>query len=52
MVFMVITSALDVPQQHRDHAAARWRVWQKGYALLCDVNVVLYVYAAESAVTA
>lgn len=46
-VLMAIISDLDVPQQHRDHAAARWRVWQKGYALLCDVNGVLYVYAQE-----
>ncbi len=28
------------------HAKARWEVWQKGYALLCDVNGVLYVYAS------
>ena len=30
-------------------AKSRWRVWQKGYALLCDINGVLYVYAAENA---
>jgi hypothetical protein len=36
---------LSISRQHRDHAAARWNVWQKGYALLCDVDGVLYVYA-------
>lgn len=29
------------------HAKARWRVWQKGYGLLCEIDNVLYVYAAE-----
>ena len=31
---------------HMDHAQARMEVWRKGYALLCDVNGALYVYAA------
>ena len=34
----------DVPLAHRDHAAARWRVWMMGYGLACDVNGVLYTY--------
>jgi hypothetical protein len=32
---------------HLAYARARWRVWQKGYALLCDVDGVMYVYAVE-----
>ena len=38
---------LKLDKKHIDHANARWEVWQKGYALLCDVNGDLYVYAAE-----
>ena len=34
-------------KKHRDHIEARWRVWQKGYALLCDVNGTLYVYSID-----
>jgi len=34
-------------QKHADHIVARWRVWQKGYCLLCDVDGVLYVYAVR-----
>jgi len=34
-------------KKHRDHIKARWRVWQKGYALLCDVNGTLYVYSID-----
>ena len=36
---------LSIDPKHIEHAEARWRVWQKGYALLCDVDGVLYVYA-------
>ena len=43
-----ICADLLIDQSHRNHVQARWQVWQKGYALLCDVNGVLYVYAAES----
>ena len=39
---------LPLDQKHIDHAKARWRVWSKGYGLLCDVNGVLYVYAAKA----
>jgi len=42
-----ICSDLPLAPQHIAHAEARWRVWQKGYALLCDVNGTLYVYAAD-----
>lgn len=44
-----ICADLPLDQRHRDHARARWKVWQKGYALLCDVDGVLYVYAQEGA---
>ncbi len=29
-------------------ANARWKVWQKGYGLLCDIDGVFYVYAIKS----
>jgi hypothetical protein len=38
---------LKLDPQHVQHAADRWRVWQKGYCLLCDVDGILYVYAAD-----
>ena len=34
-------------EKHWTHVKARWEVWTKGYALLCDVNGKLYVYAKE-----
>jgi hypothetical protein len=43
----VIVAELSGP--HAEHAKARWEVWQKGYALLCDVNGVLCVYAKDGA---
>ena len=49
MAAIAVCDGLNVDQKHVDHIKARWRVWQKGYALLCDVNGVLYVYAAENA---
>ena len=48
MAAIAVCDGLNVDQKHVDHIKARWRVWQKGYALLCDVNGVLYVYAAEA----
>jgi hypothetical protein len=38
---------LDIPAKHRKHVRDRWRVWQKGYGLACDVDGVLYVYAVK-----
>lgn len=38
-------TALD--KKHIRHAKERWRVWQKGYGLVCDVNDVLYVYKKD-----
>jgi len=35
---------------HREHLRARMEVWRKGYALLCDVDGVLYVYAKKGGV--
>jgi hypothetical protein len=40
---------LEIAEIHRAHIRARWEVWLKGYAVLCDVDGVLYVYAAEGA---
>lgn len=38
----------DTPEDAaRAYNAARVNAWRKGYAVLCDVNGVLYVYAAE-----
>jgi len=34
-------------EKHFNHVKARWEVWTKGYALLCDVNGKLYVYAKK-----
>jgi hypothetical protein len=42
-----VCAGLPLDEQHRQHAADRWQVWQKGYALYGDVDEVLYVYAAD-----
>ena len=42
-----VCAGLPLQLQHIEHARRRWKVWQKGYALLCDVNGVLYVYAKK-----
>ena len=47
MARMEIVKDLKIDKKHIAHAKARWEVWQKGYALLCDVNRVLYVYEKE-----
>jgi hypothetical protein len=39
-----ICADLPPADAHRQHADARWRVWQAGYGLACDVQGVLYVY--------
>jgi hypothetical protein len=39
-----ICADLPLADAHRQHADARWRVWQAGYGLACDVNGVPYVY--------
>jgi len=41
-----VCADLPLAQEHRDHAAARWEVWKRGYGLLGDVEGVLYVYEA------
>jgi hypothetical protein len=40
---------LEIAETHCVQIRARWEVWLKGYAVLCDVDGVLYVYAAEGA---
>lgn len=37
---------LPIDAVHRDHINARWNAWQKGYAVLGDINGKLYVYSA------
>lgn len=32
--------------KHIEHIEARWKPWQQGYALLCDIDGTLYVYGA------
>jgi hypothetical protein len=44
-----VSGDLAVSQERRDRAAARWEVWRKGYALLCDADGVLFVYAGQEA---
>jgi len=39
-----ICFGLKLDAKFRLHAEARWKVWEKGYCLLCDVNGTLYVY--------
>jgi hypothetical protein len=39
-----ICADLPLADAHRQHADARWRVWQAGYGVACDVQGVLYVY--------
>jgi hypothetical protein len=34
-------------RKHFLHARARMQVWRKGYALYCDVNGKLFVYAKK-----
>ena len=48
MVSIAVCDGRSLDPKHTDHAKARWRVWQKGYGLLCDVNGTLYVYSAEA----
>jgi hypothetical protein len=47
MVYRIITEDLKIDKKYVKHINKRWEVWEKGYALLCDVNGVLYVYAKE-----
>jgi hypothetical protein len=44
---MLVCDGLPLAQTHRDHIEARWRVWRKGYSLLCDVDGILYVYGVQ-----
>jgi hypothetical protein len=43
---VLVCSGLALAPEHVAHAETRWRVWQKGYALLRDVDGRLVVYAA------
>ena len=47
MARIKVCEGLKLDKKHIDHANARWEVWQKGYALLCDIKGVLYVYQGE-----
>jgi hypothetical protein len=37
-----------IDQKHINYMAARMEVWKRGYALLCDVDGVLYVYGVSA----
>ena len=41
---LIVADRID--RKHLNHAKDRMRVWRRGYCLLCDVDGVLYVYAA------
>lgn len=47
MARVLCCAGTNLDPKHQAFAEAQWRVWQKGYALLCDVDGVLYVYAAS-----
>jgi hypothetical protein len=38
---------LSLDPKHIEHFDARWDVWRRGYALLCDVNGKLFVYGIK-----
>lgn len=40
----IVCGDLGLLPEHRQHVRDRWAVWQAGYALLCDVDGVLYTY--------
>ena len=42
---VALVAGSKLAKKHRDHLTARLGVWRKGYALLCDMNGMLYVYA-------
>lgn len=53
---LVVVEDIEFPgkKQYAEYAARRWEVWQKGYAVRCDVGGTMYVYAknpAGSAIT-
>jgi len=47
MAGLSVCDGLQLAENHAEHIRARWRIWQKGYAPLCDVNGVFYVYSAK-----
>jgi hypothetical protein len=40
-----ICGGLGIDPKHRNYAKRQWEAWLKGYAVLCDVDGLLYVYA-------
>ena len=44
---MIICTGLKIDPKHIKHINARWEVWRRGYALLCDVNGKLFVYGVK-----
>ncbi|HLH32022.1 MAG TPA: hypothetical protein VKY31_12540 [Terriglobia bacterium] len=46
-VICVVCGDLPVPEHHRHTIEKRMEVWRKGYALMAEVNGMLYVYAAN-----
>jgi hypothetical protein len=47
MARYVICADLKIDSKHIKHVNDRWEVWKRGYALLCDINGVLYVYGVK-----
>jgi hypothetical protein len=46
-VLVGICAGCGLDPKHIKHAKDRWRVWQKGYGLGCEVNGVFYVYGVR-----
>jgi hypothetical protein len=44
VVTQYVCRDLPLDPKHREHAAQRWDVWQRGYGLVGEVDGVLYVY--------
>ena len=45
---MIVIMDLDIDFKHFEYANRVMEVWRKGYALLCDVDGILYVYAKRN----
>jgi len=48
LVKLAVSAKAKIAVRHVRHANARMEVWRRGYALKCDVNGKLYVYAKKA----
>ena len=42
-----VCTGLKIDPKHKEYVDRRWQAWKKGYAVLCDVDGVLYVYGIK-----